>query len=295
MKLALTLVAAATLLDAGARAAEPSSNGLAGGTAGWARFDTNQVHYLTLGKGMNVVVFVHGWSGEIDFWRFQVPALAEKARLILIDLPGHGQSDKPEVAYTMDFFSRAIDAVMRDAKVEKATLVGHSMGTPVICRFYRNHPEQVAALVAVDGALRRFDVKPEQIEEFIGPFRKPEYREHASKFIGSMFPNAGTEALRDRVVAEVLKTPQRVMVSAMEGMWRDQSAWAPEKIDVPLLVVNAKSPFSTPEYEAHVRKIAAKVDYRTMDGVGHFLMLEKPAEFNAILVEFLKKNTLIAK
>ena len=125
--------------------------------------------------------------------------------------------------------------------------------------------------------------------------RKPEYREHTAQFIGGMFPNAGTEALRNRAIADVLKTPQHVLVSAMEEMWRDQTAWAPEKIEVPLLVANAKSPFWTPDYEAHVRKIGPKVDYRTIDGVGHFLMLEKPSEFNAMLASFLEQNGLIRK
>jgi len=81
----------------------------------------------------------------------------------------------------------------------------------------------------------------------------------------------------------------------VDGRCRDQAAWAPEMIDGPLLVGHDKSPFWTPEYEAHVRKIAAKADYRTMEGVGHFLMLEKPTEFNALLVDFLQKNGLIAR
>src|SRR5260370_4742140 len=82
------------------------------------------------------------------------------ARLILIDLPGHGKSDKPQTNYTMDYFASAVLAVMRDARVEKATLVGHSMGTPVICRVYAQAPEKVAALVAVDGLLRAAEDEP---------------------------------------------------------------------------------------------------------------------------------------
>ena len=287
---ALFLAAAVVSWTVAAESTDPSPNPLANAKSRFARLDTNRIHYVTLGAGKDALVIVHGWGARIDSWRFQAPSLAEKARLIFLDLPGHGKSDKPRATYSMDFFARAVDVVMRDARIGKATLVGHSMGTPVICRFYKNHPDKVAALVAVDGALRRFEVTPDQIEGFIGPFRKPEYREHASKFIGSMFPHAGTEALRDRAVADVLKTPQHVMVSAMEEMWRDQDAWAPERIAVPLLVANAKSPFWTPDYEAHVRKIAPQSDYRTMEGVGHFLMLEKPSEFNAMLMDFLQKH-----
>ena len=129
-------------------------------------FGTNHVHYLIEGTGSHTIVFVHCWAGNASFWREQVPELAGHARLILVDLPGHGQSDKPHVEYTMDFFASAVLAVLRDARVDKATLVGHSMGVPIICRLYKQAPEKVAALVAVDGTLRRPPMTPDQAEQF---------------------------------------------------------------------------------------------------------------------------------
>ena len=59
------------------------------------------------------MVFVHGWACDASFWQEQVPAFADKARIILIDLPGHGQSDKPHTYYTMDFFASSVLAVLR--------------------------------------------------------------------------------------------------------------------------------------------------------------------------------------
>ncbi len=116
---------------------------------------TNRIHYVTAGKGSHTFVFVHGWSCHLGFWREQIPLLADKARLVLIDLPGHGQSDKPQTTYTMDFFAEAVLAVLRDAKVDKAIFIGHSMGAAVLCRVHHHAPEKVAALVSVDGLLCR--------------------------------------------------------------------------------------------------------------------------------------------
>jgi pimeloyl-ACP methyl ester carboxylesterase len=260
----------------------------------FASFGTNEVHYVVEGKGPHAIVFIHGWACNAGFWREQVPALAGRARLILIDLPGHGQSDKPQTDYTMDYFARAVLAVMRDAHVQKATLVGHSMGAPVICRVYAQAPEKVAALVAVDGLLRRPKMQPEQVEQFVGPYRTPDYRQHATRFIDSMFPNPGSEALRDRVREEMLMTPQHVMRGAMDNMFSsNQSAWDLAKVNVPVLVINAKSPMWTSEYEAYVRSLSPQTDYRVIDGPGHFLMLEKPAQFNAALANMLKRFDLI--
>jgi len=82
----------------------------------------------------------------------------------------------------------------------------------------------------------------------------------------------------------------------MDGMFAaNQPAWDLEKARVPVLVINARSPMWTAEYEAYARSLSDRADYRTIDGAGHFLMLEKPAEFNASLIEMLRKFDLVAQ
>jgi pimeloyl-ACP methyl ester carboxylesterase len=262
----------------------------------FAKFGTNKVHYVVEGKGKQTIVLIHCWSGNLGFWRDQVPALADLARLVVIDLPGHGQSDKPHTAYTMDFFAEAVLAVMQDAHVRKATFIGHSMGTPVMCRVYKQAPERVAGLVAVDGVLRRPKMPPEQAQQFVEAFRSPDYRDNVRKFMGTMFPTPGTEAIRDRVISEMLETPQYVMLGAMEGMFgTDQPDWDLHHADVPVMVINAPNPMWTDDYKEYVRSLSPKTEYRAMEGVGHWLMIEKPAEFNSNLIEMLRKFDLIGQ
>ena len=270
--------------------------GVADGKSHFISHGANRIHYVTAGKGSRTIVFVHCWASNLGFWREQVPALADKARLIFIDLPGHGQSDKPPTAYTMDFFAGAVLAVLCDANVDKAAFIGHSMGGAVICCVYRQAPEKVTALVSVDGLLRRPQWTPGQAGEFVAQFGTPDYREHTKQFIGSFFPVPGTEALRDQVLSEILATPQYVMVGAMEGMFNpDQPDWDLKKVNVPVLVINARSPMWNAGYESYVHSLSPQTDYRMMDGVGHWLMLEKPAEFNATLTDLLRKFDLMAK
>lgn len=259
----------------------------------FASLDGIRVHYKSLGAGREAIVFVHGWACDLTFWRLQVPAFAGKARLLLLDLPGHGRSDKPERAYTMDLFARAVDAVLQDAGVERAVLVGHSMGTPVVRQFYRLYPRKTRALVAVDGSLQPFTTDPAQFEKFVGQFRGPEYKMAlARSVVGMAGPYMATD-MRQEVQSTMLATPQHVLVSAGEAMG-DPAIFKPDRIDVPLLSVLAKSPFWTPEYEAFLRGIAREVEYRIVEGVGHFLMLEEPEQFNALLAAFLAKHHLAA-
>src|SRR5438094_4856492 len=179
--LSFTIAAAGLLLSltsgSGQTPAKPT-NSVSLGQSHFVAFGTNKIHYVTAGKGNHTIMFVHCWAGNSGFWREQVPALADTARLVLIDLPGHGRSDKPHTNYTMDFFASAVLTVMRDAQVDKATLVGHSMGTPVICRVYKQAPAKVAALVAIDGILRRPKMPAEQAYKFVAAFCAPEYREN---------------------------------------------------------------------------------------------------------------------
>jgi len=287
------IVAAALVLAAGC-ASSPETREAGGAQSRFVRLGTNNLHYVVEGKGQHTIVLVHCWAGNLGFWREQVPALADKARLVLIDLPGHGQSDKPHRAYTMDFFAEAVLTVMRDAHVDKATLIGHSMGVPVICRVYQRAPARVAALVAVDGMMRRPKMTPEQVEQFVGRFRGPDYRENTRQGMGMLFPVPGTEALRDRVINEMLETPQNVMVGAMDGMFgANQPDWDPEHVSVPVLVINAPNPMWTDEYRDYLRSLSPQTDYRAIEGVGHWLMLEKPAEFNTTLTEMLRKFALL--
>jgi pimeloyl-ACP methyl ester carboxylesterase len=255
----------------------------------FAKMGDVRIHYKSIGSGDTALVFIHGWTADMTSWRYQVPAFADRIRMILIDLPGHGQSDKPKTDYTMDFFAKSIDVALKDAGVEHAVLVGHSMGTPVIRQFYRLYPEKTRGLVSVDGALRPFPMTREQLDKFIGRFTGPDFKTNYDKFIAAMLSERTPPAVRKDLKEHLPTAPQFVAVSAMRGIFAP-AVWKDDPIKVPLLVVLAKSPAWSADYEAYVRKLAPQVDYRPMEGVGHFLMMEKPDVFNEILVEFLRKQ-----
>jgi pimeloyl-ACP methyl ester carboxylesterase len=288
-KFTLLGIALGSILCASQSRADSSANPLDRASSSFAKLDDLRVHYKSLGTGASALVFVHGWTADINSWRAQVPAFAGKVRTILIDLPGHGQSDKPQIDYTIDLFARAIDAVLSDAGVEKAILVGHSMGTPVIRQFYRSFPKKTQGLVVVDGVLQRLPISEKQLNDFIKRFSGADFKTNYDQFIASMITDRTPPEVRESLKKTLPAAPQYVAASAMKHMF-DPSVWKDDPIAVPLLVIMAKSPRWTPAYEAHVRKLAPQVDYRMMDGVGHFLMMEKPEEFNEILGRFVRKE-----
>ncbi len=262
----------------------------ADGESQYAKLDGAKIHYKSYGKGNEAMVLVHGWGCNLNHWRDQIPDLSKRGRVLALDLPGHGQSDKPEIPYTMDLFANAIDAVLRDAKVDRAVVVGHSMGTPVARQFYRKYPQKTAAIVIVDGGLRPFGTK-EMREQFLAMFRAPNYKETSAQMLSQM---AGplSAADKERVKSSFDSTPQHVLVGAMENMNQD-SLYGPDKMNVPVLAIIAKSPFWPPDTEQFLRGLAPDLEFQMWEGVGHFLMMEKPKQFNDAVIAFLDKKSLL--
>ena len=258
-----------------------------------ATLDGAKIHYVNYGEGSDALVLIHGWTQNIDAWRDQIPDFAKRNRVIAIDLPGHGKSDKPEVKYSMDYFARAVDAVMRDAKVNHAVLVGHSMGTPVARQFYRKYPDKTLAIVIVDGALKPF-ADSATMNRLIDGFRGPNYKETIAQMFTALTGPNMTPEVKERISTSTKNTPQAVLVSAMEGM-ADPTIWGDDKITVPVLAVMAKNPFYPPDVEQQMRGVVPNLDFQMWEGVSHFLMMDKPKEFNTAVIAFLDKNKLLKK
>lgn len=243
------------------------------------------------GNDEEALVLIHGWTMNNDSWRAQVPTLVKRNRLLVLDLPGHGQSDKPKTTYSMEYFARAVDAVMQDAKVKRAVLMGHSMGTPVARQFYRKYPEKTVAIVIVDGSLRPFGDKA-MLDKMLTGLRGPDFRQVGTQMFTMMSgPGLAAEA-KDRIMSSFADTPQHVLVSAMEAM-ADPTIWGDDKINVPVLAVMAKNPFFPPNLEESFRLLVPKMEFYMWDGAGHFLHMERPQEFNRAVLTFLDKNKLI--
>lgn len=256
----------------------------------YAKLNTTKIHYVSKGKGKDAIVFVHGWGCRLTHWRDQISELSDRAHVIALDLPGHGLSDKPDIKYDMDLFAAAIDAVMKDAGVERAVLVGHSMGTPVARQFYRKYPRKTLALVIVDGGLRPFGTK-EQREHFMEPLRGPGYKQVIAN-MGATMTTTLSDVDKERVKSSFNETPQSVLVSAMEAMG-DDALYATDKINVPVLAILAKSPYWPADSEQFLRSLAPDLEYQMWDGVSHFLFLDKPKDFNAAVIAFVDKKRLL--
>src|SRR5262249_14640151 len=110
--------------------------------------------------------------------------------------------------------------------------------------------------------------------------------------VDAMFHKDAPAELRKRVKEIMQSAPQHVAFGAMKGML-DPAIWKDDEIKAPLFVIMAKNPPRNAIDEAHARKLAPQVEFIVMEGVGHFLMMEKPKEFNELLAGFLRKQGVL--
>ncbi len=93
------------------------------------------------------LLFVHGYGGMIEHWNLNIPAFEEKHRIYAMDLIGFGQSEKPNVRYSLALFAAQIEAFLHLKKLDRIILVGHSMGAASGILYAHHNPRKVRALV----------------------------------------------------------------------------------------------------------------------------------------------------
>jgi pimeloyl-ACP methyl ester carboxylesterase len=250
-----------------------------------AKVDGLAIQSSSVGSGPTIV-FVHGWTCDSSSWTGQVPSFAKDYRVVTLDLPGHGRSESPKDGkLSMDLFARAVEAVRAEAGAERIVLVGHSMGAPVIRQYAHLYPNRVAGLVAVDGPLdmRAFSELP---PGFPPPLTGPEGRAAREGMIRSMFIAETPAALQEKILAMMLAAPEATAVGAMNAMFDPAVRWT-GVIDSPALSVWAGT--ATFRNDAATKELYPNHEATQLPGTGHFLMMEKPQEFNRLLAGFLDK------
>lgn len=111
-----------------------------------------QVAMIDEGQSDQVLVLIHGLGSYAKGWTRNIPELAKHYRVIAVDLPGYGKSDKGFYPYTLPFYAQALTELLDALKIDKATFVGHSMGGQIAMVTSLLYPERVDKLVLVSPA-----------------------------------------------------------------------------------------------------------------------------------------------
>lgn len=251
-----------------------------------------EIDYRDEGAGVPVI-FIHAFPLNQSMWDDQFSRLRDRFRAISLDLRGFGNSDAPNGAYSIDEMAADVRGLMSALEIDRAVLVGLSMGGYISLAFFRNHPEAVRGLVLAD--TRAGADTQEARERRLSSAMKAE--REGSRAIGEdMIPlllGRTTLETRPSVVGKVRamiegNSPQGIAGAQRAMAGRRDSINMLSVIDVPALIIVGSEDTLTPVAEAELMWGSIRAArLRTIDSAGHLSNLEQPEEFNAALIDFI--------
>jgi pimeloyl-ACP methyl ester carboxylesterase len=253
---------------------------------------TVELHYEECGQGMPVVL-LHGFPFDHHIWQAQQDALGSAYRVIAPDLRGHGQSPAPAGDYGMDLMAGDVVALLDRLRIERAAWVGHSMGGYIVMAALRLAPERIGGVGLV--ATQPFADTPERRTQRLqsaDSVLQHGSEEVARSMIEVLFaPQIPVTApLAQSMYAMMAKTPPLGMAGALRGMAnRPDSTETLAHVGVLLAVIaGASDQIIKPEIVEKMMSTLPHAALTWIQGAGHMLMVEKPADTTAALRRFLE-------
>ncbi len=263
------------------------------------------LRYLEAGSGPPLLM-IPGWSQTAEQFKHQLAGLSDRYRVIALDMRGHGESDKPEQGYRISRLAKDVYDVILALDLKDVAILGHSMGCSVIwCYWDLYGAERLSKILLIDQmpmATRNPDWSDEEAETYGAIFTSqslyqttnalagPDGVETTNGFIGGMVTQAMTAETRDWMIACNLKLPRAHAATLLfhhaTQDWRDTIP----RLTLPTLVVGGRSsliPWVACRW-IHEQIPGSRLEiFEEAEGGQHFMFIENPDRFNAVVADFL--------
>jgi pimeloyl-ACP methyl ester carboxylesterase len=263
--------------------------------------DGVKLRYRDTGSGEIPILLLHGLAASIEIWDPVVQELRKRHRVLALDLPGFGRSDKPDADFSPAYMSRVVRQFLTQLEVPKVTLIGHSYGGAVALRFAIDTPASLDRLVLVAPAvlgrhahlLARLMTLPGLGEMLSMPSRA------GTKLLFRLATH-NSAAISDALIDEsyrLAKLPgaQRSFLRTVRGLGnlrgqrsdvRDPILARLRELSMPTLLLWGKQDRFVPEATGTAGLIPG-IRIELLDHCGHLVWLEQPERFNTLLEQFL--------
>jgi haloalkane dehalogenase len=273
-----------------------------------AALDTVEVDGLTLayrdvGSGPPVLL-LHGWPTSSFLWRDVMTPIAAQNRVLALDLPGFGASDKPlDVTYGFEFFAHALDRFLAALEIEQIGLAVHDLGGPVGLHWAVHHPGRVTRLALLNTLV--YPEFSEAVLQFIKACSTPELREFLTSPDGlaaAMALGLADEShLTEDVLAAVREpfdAPEARHALAAAGIGLEPEGFVEiarllPSLTMPVRIVYGERDRILPDVAETMARVKAdlpQAEVTALAGCGHFLQEEAPEEIGALLARFFARS-----
>jgi pimeloyl-ACP methyl ester carboxylesterase len=246
--------------------------------------DGVRIVYTAQGKGQPALLFIHGGLADRTFWSNQIDVFARRFKVIALDLAGHGESGSNRSKWGIQAFAGDVQAVLVAEGVNRAVLIGNSLGGPVAVETTLMMPDNIIGIIAVD-TFHELDlrVEPSQVQARAREFRR-DFPGSVKRMVRTLFHPDADPDLMSEVEQRMGNTTTEVACQMFESFGGYDLANSVRRLKVPIRCINGDLfPTST---ESN-RRVYADFDAMTLVHTGHFPMLESPHVFNRRLGEIL--------
>lgn len=288
------LAIAATALTAacsqGGKPAAAAASGASAAAAEGPRIATTDdlVHleYQVYGQGEPAVFLIHGWCANADYWHAQIDALKAHYTVVALDLAGHGASGSNRTDWSIANYAGDVVTIARQVPSAHVVLVGHSMGATVALAAVPLIGARVIGVVAVD-ALRSVGLPaagPREIASRVAPFRADFVGATRELVSDKLFERGADPLLVQKVAYDMSLRRPAVAIPSLEKLLAVDMTKITAEVHVPVYAINSDL---APTDEQRIRQSLPDFTLDVLPHSGHFLMLETPERFNALLLKDL--------
>ncbi|MCY1073111.1 alpha/beta fold hydrolase [Archangium lansingense] len=250
-----------------------------------------RMHYVEQGrKDGPVLVLLHGYTDSYLSFERVLPLLPRSFHVYALDQRGHGDSSRPECCYSQSDFASDVVAFLDSQGIQRAVLVGHSMGSFIAQQVALEHPQRVEALVLIGSAPTvHGNAVAAELKSYVDTLSDPIDPAFVRDFQAGTFYRPIPPSFLDTAVSESLKVPARVWKASLDGLIAEDHAARLGTLSVPTLVVGGDRDgfFSVAEQQALAQALP-RATLALYTETGHAPHVEQPQRFVHDVKEFLR-------
>ncbi len=235
-----------------------------------------KVNYKDFGqKDKSPIVYLHGWGQNIEMMEPIAKPFVDTHRLIILDLPGFGDSDEPEEAWTLDEYVSMLKALLDDLKITNPNLIGHSFGGKISLLYASKYP--VNRLILLSSPFKVKIKKPSLKMRMLKNIKKipgmSNLADKMKKHIGSTDYKNASPIMRDILVKHV----------------NTDLSEAAQKIQCPTFIIWGDKDEAVPVADAYeLERLIPDSGLTVYNGCTHYAYLERLTQTNSIIKSFIK-------
>ena len=263
--------------------------------------DGISINYEIAGEG-DCLILIHGFSDNLTMWYNQVPEFSKRYRVLTLDVRGHGETEAPEGEFSITLFAKDLRELLSALHIERACVLGYSMGGRIALQFALDYPEMVSGLVFANSGIAGVDyqVDEEQMKEMM---------ERRQQMI-EMFKTADIELIADTMAERSMSPGMRDTDPALFQKYKEikmknspkyytpiMQAMMTAAADPPdlsrlkcpvLIIAGERDGFMPLDLAEYMKKTIRRANLKVFP-TGHASALETPKEFNQAVLDFMRE------